>query len=342
MNIVFSGNTADDVWVKAMTHLKCHCHDDQCSRLGNTREVLHASFCVKDPRQRWVFSRKPAINPAFAIAEVFWILSGKNDAQFVNFWNPLLPRFAGNGTKYPGAYGYRIRKVFNFDQLSRAYHALRCNPGSRQVVIQIWDPRIDFPSENGTPQNNDIPCNICSLLKVREGKLEWLQIMRSNDLYRGTPYNFVQFTTLQEVLAGWLGLNVGEYFQVSDSLHVYEQEMKEVNVCTSPKRPMNHDDLSTSKERADVLIPAIYEALRKLTFKSLTRKMFHEIISTRSIEDGYSNMLLIAAADSARRRGWYQEMQMAKSRCTNKALAYCWSQWESRRAQHTTGSPLPT
>lgn len=142
------------------------------------------------------------------------------------------------------------------------------------------------------------------------------------------------------MLAGWLGLNVGEYFQVSDSLHVYEKEMNEVNVCKSPKRPMNNDDLSTSKERADVLIPVVYDALRKLSFKSLTKKMFHEIITTQGMEGSYFNMLLIAAADSARRRGWYQEMQIAKSRCTNKALAYCWSQWESRRAQRTTATLL--
>ena len=35
--------------------------------------------------------------------------------------------------------------------------------------------------------------------KVRQGKLEWSQIMRSNDVLLGMPYNFIQFTGLQEI-----------------------------------------------------------------------------------------------------------------------------------------------
>lgn len=47
--------------------------------------------------------------------------------------------------------------------------------------------------------------------------------MRSNDVHRGLPYNVVQFTTLQEVMAGWLGLEVGGYHHWSDSLHLYRR-----------------------------------------------------------------------------------------------------------------------
>lgn len=31
---------------------------------------------------------------------------------------------------------------------------------------------------------------------------------------------FIQFTTLQEIIAGWLNLDIGEYFYFTDSLHV--------------------------------------------------------------------------------------------------------------------------
>ena len=189
----FSGKTADDVWCQAISVLQS---DEQCSfelsRLGSMREILHANLYIENPRERWVISRLPAINPAFAIAEVFWILAGSNDAKFINFWNPSLPRFAGNSDKYHGAYGYRIINQFGANQLERAYHALKNNPVSRQVVIQIWDARTDLPNESGAPTSSDIPCNLLSMLKVRDGKLEWTQVMRSNDLYRGTPYNIVQ------------------------------------------------------------------------------------------------------------------------------------------------------
>jgi len=75
----------------------------------------------------------------------------------------------------------------------------------------------DFPDEEGRPASQDILCNVLSMLKIRDGRLEWTQVMRSNDLFRGVPYNFVQFTVLQEVIAGWLGLEVGAYDHVSDS-----------------------------------------------------------------------------------------------------------------------------
>ena len=52
--------------------------------------------------------------------------------------------------------------------------------------------------------------------------------MRSNDIFRGLPYNFVQFTSMQEILAGWLKINVGSYNHVSDSLHIYERDLKEM------------------------------------------------------------------------------------------------------------------
>lgn len=225
----FIGKTADEVWCQAMSTLQS---DDLCSfeqsRLGAMREILHANLYIENPRERWVVSRLPAINPAFAIAEVFWILAGSNDASFINFWNPSLPKFSGSGNVYHGAYGYRIINHFGVNQLERAYHALKNNPDSRQVVIQIWDVKSDLPNESGAPVSSDIPCNLFSMLKVRDGKLEWTQVMRSNDLYRGTPYNLVQFTTLQEILAGWLGLDVGGYYQISDSLHVYESEFTPV------------------------------------------------------------------------------------------------------------------
>ena len=81
--------------------------------------------------------------------------------------------------------------------------------------------RVDLPDLDGSPANEDIPCNVLAMLKVRDGALHWTQVMRSNDLFLGLPYNIVQFTMLQEVLAGWLGVRVGPYNVVIDSLHVY-------------------------------------------------------------------------------------------------------------------------
>ncbi|MDT8447490.1 MAG: thymidylate synthase [bacterium] len=218
---LFKGRTANEVWQKIAKKMNADDLPRLPSRAGDMVEYLHTAIEVKNPRQRWTASRYPAINPAFALAEVVWIVNGSDDAKIINHWNPALPKFAGDVANYYGAYGHRLRHQFRFDQLERAYRALQKTPETRQLVLQIWSPETDFPNEDGSPRAADIPCNLCSLLKVREGKLEWTQVMRSNDLILGLPHNFVQFTYLQEIIAGWLGLEMGTYNHFSDSLHCY-------------------------------------------------------------------------------------------------------------------------
>ena len=70
-------------------------------------------------------------------------------------------------------------------------------------MLQIWDPCQDLPDQDGKPVSEDIPCNVMALLKIRNGHLYWTQVMRSNDVMRGLPYNIIQFTMLQELFAAW-------------------------------------------------------------------------------------------------------------------------------------------
>jgi thymidylate synthase len=222
---VLEAGTADALWLKAANWFVVGgIAVKQGSRGGLTAEVLRASLTLEHPRQRWITSRAPALNPAFALAEVIWIMCGRNDAGFLNYFNPKLLHYAGNRLTYHGAYGHRLRAHFGIDQLERAYTVLSRDKNSRQVVLQIWDSAEDLPSEEGTARAEDVPCNIVALLKLREGRLEWTQIMRSNDLVLGLPHNIVQFSSFQEVLAGWLGVEVGSYNHFADSLHLYEQD----------------------------------------------------------------------------------------------------------------------
>lgn len=328
----FQGETADEIWRQAAAVLTGKgSYLRQASRLGATRELLHSTFYLRDPRQRWVLSRRPALNPAFAIAEVVWILLGRNDAGFLNFWNPLLPKFAGKGETYNGAYGHRLRVNMGIDQLERAYHVLTSNPSSRQVILQIWDGALDLPNENGSPRSEDIPCNVVAMPKVREGRLEWLQVMRSNDLFLGTPHNFIQFTTLQEVMAGWLGLEVGSYVQVSDSLHLYEHDMTKVQIACSPPTVRNPDRLGLPKSDSDSVLRAMGAAMDRLRDPAMSRSEFHSTCE-QDLPLGWQNLLRVTAADAARRRGWIEEMTAAAASCGNEVLRTVWRSWAGRHA----------
>src|SRR5271166_6936261 len=83
--------TADALWLKAAHWFTPDgVATNQNSSGGRTAEVLRASLTLRDPRQRWITSRAPAMNPAFALAEVIWIVCGRNDSRFLNYFNPRL------------------------------------------------------------------------------------------------------------------------------------------------------------------------------------------------------------------------------------------------------------
>lgn len=329
MAYVHEGNSADEVWVHAAAALQQPETPMQDSRAGRTKELLHVMLTLCQPRQKWVVSRVPPLNPAFAIAEVLWILGGRNDSAFLNFWNHSLAKFAGDGSTYHGAYGHRLRRHFGIDQLDQAFKSLRDNPFTRQVVLQIWDPKCDLPVD-GSPRSEDIPCNICACLKLRDGKLEWLQVMRSNDLFLGLPYNFVQWTSLQEVVAGWLGVEVGLYTHVVDSLHVYEHDLSSLATTHGSIAAENTDSLAVEKERFDTILCGVLAGVEALMAPALDRRELNELVPPDSWPIAYRNWFLILAAESARRRNWPETAELLASRCDNPSLRQTWANWLTR------------
>jgi len=328
---LFNGETADEAWCVGAKALQGQEFDVQ-SRNGLTAEIIHCAFVVADPMQKWVVSRVPAINPAFAIAELIWILSGREDADFVNFWNPILPKYSGNDPTYHGAYGARIRPKGRVDQLQRAYDVLRHSPENRQVVIQIWETDRDLPDKNGVAVSRDIPCNICSMVKIRKGRLEWCQVMRSNDLFRGTPHNFFQFMSLQEILAGWLGVELGEYFHVADSLHCYIDAVDDEYGFDEKLRTEMTTTTSIRSNKAEFdsnLSDAIrqFDALRS---PDLSKREFNQLVGHILPDSLFGNYTAIAAADSARRRNWPNEENAAIDKCDDRSLCLLWQRWKAR------------
>jgi thymidylate synthase len=272
------------------------------------------------------------MNPAFALAEVVWILNGRDDAAFLNFFNSRLPKFAGPGSTYHGAYGRRLRRFGGVDQLRRAAAALRARPETRQVVLQIWNSPIDLPRRDGSPTAMDIPCNICSLLKVREGLLEWTQVCRSNDVFLGLPHNIVQFTTLQEVVAGWIGIEPGPYNQLSDSLHAYCSDLPSLRLTSRKPIPVGNPDRFSLPERES---NGVFRELAKRTEKCISAKSEVALRSVSYIDapQAYQNVLCVLAAEASRRHGWRNLSDETMTRCSNPVYVRLWASWIERIAR---------
>jgi Thymidylate synthase len=326
MAMMFSGEKASDVWNLAKEQLMKVDHT-VASRSGDAYELLHVLLSIGNPKEKWVFNRVPAMSIALALAELIWILSGSDVAKIINYWNPNLDRYAGKDDHYHGAYGYRIRHNFGVDQLEKAYLVLKNNPESRQTVMLIWDPKKDLPQDNGTPNSEDIPCNICSMLKVRSNKLEWTQIMRSNDVFLGLPYNFIQFTSMQEILAGWLDLEVGTYNHYSDSLHLYKKNYNSMGTCFE-RYHKNVDSLSISKKSFDIIIKEIYQRMNVIVSTDVDEACLEKLSNLSSQEQAYNNIMFIITAYAARKKGFFLLKDKIINCCTNPLYREIWKKWE--------------
>lgn len=297
--VTISAESADAAWQKAWHVVRQQGHMRPNDLKGGSHETLHVYSEIINPRERWVAARYPRMNPAFALAEVVWILRGRSDIAFLTPWNSNLTQFVGDDAITHGAYGRRLRHEHGLDQLTAAYQALSSNPTSRQVALSIWKPDLDLPNSDGTPQSSDIPCNVVSLLKIADGTLRWTQIMRSNDLIRGLPYNIVQWTTIQEVFAGWLDVEVGPYTHLADSLHVYDRDIEKFSLVPVPP-VANTDDLRLPYAASALAIETLESAFEELAsygdHRSLTR-----IVDTCSAPEPYLDWVRVLAAERLRR-----------------------------------------
>jgi thymidylate synthase len=182
-----------------------------------TTEVLGVHLCLTEPRRRFVdVPPVRVLNPAFAVAEALWILSGSDD-PWIFTYNRSLEQYADAG-RLQGAYGPRMRHWRGeVDQLDHVRQLLTRDPDSRQAVIQLYDPQRD------TQGHRDVPCTLNYRFFVRGGRLEMHTTMRSNDVWLGLPYDVFTATMLHELMAGWLGAELGTYHHHVDSLHLYAQ-----------------------------------------------------------------------------------------------------------------------
>lgn len=170
------------------------------------------------PTQRVLFSAARDANPFFHLYECIWMMAGRNDSATVARYAATMDQFADNGV-LDGAYGYRWRLQWGFDQLDVIIDELRSNPKSRRAVLQMWDPMKDLLT---TSVSKDVPCNTAVYFDASNGQLNMTVTNRSNDIVWGAyGANAVHMSFLQEFIAAAVGIPVGVYHQFSNNFHTY-------------------------------------------------------------------------------------------------------------------------
>lgn len=218
--LTIHGTNVNTILPVAMVHLRENGRY-VCSRGMETIEYPGpvASVYLR-PRERVLFSPVRDANPFFHFFESLWILAGRDDVAWISRFNSNIHRYSDNGLSFRGAYGARMREYGGatyIDQLETVIKLLKEEPDTRRAVISLWDPMKDL-----RVSSVDVPCNNLLYFKIREGNLNLTVCNRSNDAIWGCyGANVVQFSFIQEYVASMLGVGIGPYVQMSDSLHVY-------------------------------------------------------------------------------------------------------------------------
>jgi thymidylate synthase len=175
------------------------------------------------PKQHVLINPIRDANPFFHIIESMWMLAGRNDGEFLDHYIKDFSKQYGVNGLIPDAYGYRWRHGLEFDQLQEIIHQLKKNPITRQAVLQMWGANQDF---HDLMTMDPKPCNLVATFRIVNDRLDMTVFNRSNDLIWGCcGANAVHFAILQEYVAGMIGINMGEYWQISTNLHMYMEHV---------------------------------------------------------------------------------------------------------------------
>jgi thymidylate synthase len=176
------------------------------------------------PKQHVLLSPIRDANPFFHLMESMWMLAGREDSAFLENYIKDFGKLYGTNGVIMDAYGQRWRCGLFFDQLEEIIDQLKKDSTTRQAVLQIWGAgRVDLRASKSKP------CNLVVLFRIIENRLTMTVCNRSNDLIWGCcGANAVHFPILQEYMAGRLGMEIGEYWQISNNLHMYMEEHGEL------------------------------------------------------------------------------------------------------------------
>ena len=199
--------------------------DDVVTRGELRRELLGCRFSLDDISDNII--RLPGFETRidFAKAELEWYYSGDPRISHSPLIEKVWKKYSDDG-ETASNYGARIfgkHRLIGADQWSAAKEALRGDAGSTRAVLNIhsyFDPK--------SHEKKDVPCTLALQLFQREGKLDMVAYMRSNDAVLGFRNDLYCFTEMQKRMAAELGMAAGRYVHFAGSMHIYERHFGKV------------------------------------------------------------------------------------------------------------------
>jgi len=239
MQLVFESTTpvAQASIIKALQRKKTI-----LSRAGQMKEQIGVLVKSPNPRERYLF--RSQFNLAFQLQEHWAYWDGANPGH-VERYNTNMETWIDDDTnQMPGsAYGDRMRNTAGHDQIARALEQIRELPETRRAQIVIAQPQVE------QYESNDVACTSYLHPFLRDGKLHMTAALRSQDMYWGYPYDTANNQYIQEVMAGLLNVEVGEYWHFMDSCHYYTDYETQVISVAENGMPVTSQDCRLSDQK---------------------------------------------------------------------------------------------
>ena len=273
------------------------------------KEKLGIRFEITNPRHRipYVPARKFKIQ--YMIAETLWYLSGNNETKWISNYAPFWNDISDDGTTANSVYGARIFGPHprissgNLNQWEYVVNELRNDPDSRRAMIHIRTP------DDSIIGAKDVPCTIALQFFIRDNKLHQVATMRSSDLVLGISYDVPAFTFLQELMANELGVELGTYIHVSNSLHVYERHFEMLDEILDKRSSATSTLMSHTRGQMNPM-PQTQATSELFAFEALIRECSDvteinaALATTKHLDEYWIDWAYILAAHRAGKLGF--------------------------------------
>lgn len=202
--------------------------------MGKTKELWGYSFRLPNPRDRIVYNPVRLFNIYQAVGWWIWMISGRSDFNFINYYNINAPQFSYDLRQIEGAYGPRLFGAGAYRQIPRIIENLQQKATSRRTVAVVFDAAHDNRTRDravgpdGKKREGEIPCTLSLQFLLRDGKMNCITTMRSQDAYGLLPQDVFHFTMFQELVAASVKAEVGEYLHQAGSFHYYPERVKKL------------------------------------------------------------------------------------------------------------------
>jgi thymidylate synthase len=186
----------------------------------DTKALFNCGFYINNPMDNHITNEQRKWSLKYAEAEWQWYLSGdpsiKKLGELYGKIPPIWEKMADSMGNVRSNYGWQWKRNAQIDYVTAK---LKTNPKTRHAAISIFDGK-EFDT-----YRNDTPCTYAVQFTIINNELCMSVYMRSNDIWYGFCNDQYQFSSLQQMVADRLNLEIGWYYHHAHNMHLYNNKL---------------------------------------------------------------------------------------------------------------------